>query len=105
MRVRLESCGSPVVISRKVASLPSMCTLESVIGYEGAGSLLQITGKFAVLYPKRLCHVLWKAFSVTRNTTQVGFLSAFSQFLRKAIVKLREVCPNGTTRLPLDGFS
>ena len=30
MRVRLESCGTPVVISRKVA-IPSMCTLKNSI--------------------------------------------------------------------------
>jgi hypothetical protein len=106
MRIRLESCGTPVVISGKVTSLSSMCSLESVIVYVGVGSLRKIAGKFAFLCPpKLLCHVLWKALSVPRNTTQVGFLGPFSQFCEKANIKLRHVCPNGTTRLPLDGFS
>jgi len=55
MRVRLESFGTPVVISRNVASLPSMCSFESVIGYEGARSLRQIAEIFAVLCPQGGC--------------------------------------------------
>ena len=81
MSVRLESFGTPVVISRKVPVLPSKCKLKSVIWYEGAGSLRQIAMKFAIICPKRLCHVLWEAFSVRRNPQSAHFLFTWAVFL------------------------
>jgi hypothetical protein len=71
-----ESCGIPACISLGVDSSPSTKTLNILSDRYQLMNRIKFTGKckFDSLYSKPGCHVVSKAFSVSKNTAAVDTL-------------------------------
>jgi hypothetical protein len=74
--VNTEHCGTPACISLGVDNSPSTESLNVLLVRNEVISFVKFAGNcyFVILYSKPGCHVVSKAFSMSRNTATVHML-------------------------------
>jgi hypothetical protein len=73
---KTEPCGTPASIYLGVDNSPSTATLNFLCDRKEVISLINFTENsiLANLYSKPVCHVVSKAFSISKNTAAVDIL-------------------------------
>jgi len=76
VEARTESCGNPASVYLGLDIFPSTETLNFLWDRYELISFIKLTGScnFNNLYNKPGCHVVLKAFSMSKNTASVGIL-------------------------------
>jgi hypothetical protein len=91
---RTEPCGTPACITLGVDISPSTETLNFLCDRKELISIIKLieNSNLDSLYSKPVCHVVSKAFSMSKNTAAVLFYKSLTRATQKTASVVKKTC-------------